>query len=185
MKTFVEIGCADFDTLLPLAARGWKGYMVEPIRKHCESLRRQAERVNVRMEDLEICELAISDHSGTLEMIESVNGEGWAKGISHVVGESSGLLDHPLNSQYRGNLVSVRCQTLDEFLAYRGIKSVDFLKVDVEGHELAIFRNYSWRLKPTLIKVEHKHLDDQALKRLLASNGYHVYVEREDIYAIY
>lgn len=61
MKTFLEIGCADFDTLLPLAARGWRGFFVEPIERHCESLRRQARKVGVPDDQIEIAQLAISD----------------------------------------------------------------------------------------------------------------------------
>src|SRR5688572_4483821 len=35
---------------------------------------------------------------------------------------------------------TVRVQTLDGYCAARGIESIDFLKIDVEGHELAVFR---------------------------------------------
>lgn len=185
MKTFIEIGCADFDTLLPLAARGWKGFFVEPIARHCESLREQARRVGIPDERIEIAEMAISDHNGGLTMVESV-GEGWAAGISHVEGEGrgSGLLDHPLNTQFRGRLIPTPCLTLDRFISERGIEKVDFLKIDVEGHELAILSSYSWGVKPDLIKLEHKHSDLDAIKRILGGQGYLTYTEQDDIYAI-
>lgn len=185
MKTFIEIGCADFDTLLPLAARGWRGFFVEPIKRHCESLRDQARRVGIPDEQAKIFEMAISDHNGGLTMIEST-GEGWAAGISHVEGEgrSSGLLDNPLNAQFRGPLIPTPCVTLDNFISSQGIVSIDFLKVDVEGHELAILGAYSWKVKPSLIKVEHKHSDLDSIRRILSRKGYLTYTESEDLYAI-
>lgn len=185
MKTFVEIGCADFDTLLPLAARGWRGFFVEPIARHCRSLREQARKIGVPDERVEISRIAISDHNGGLTMVESV-GDGWAAGISHVEGEGrgSGLLDNPLNAQFRGGLIPTPCVTLDTYIGERGIGEIDFMKIDVEGHELAILGAYSWRVKPGLIKLEHKHSDLDALRRILGREGYHTYVESEDLYAI-
>jgi len=186
MKTFLEIGCADFDTLLPLAARGWRGFFVEPIERHCESLRRQAQKVGVPDDQIEIAQLAISDHNGGLTMIESV-GDGWASGISHVEGDGrgSGLLDHPANQHFRGREIPTRCATLDRFLTDRDISSLDFMKIDVEGHELAILEPYSWKVKPMLVKIEYKHSDLDKLKRILGREGYHIYVENEDLYGVY
>jgi FkbM family methyltransferase len=185
MKTFIEIGCADFDTLLPLAARGWRGFFIEPITKHCESLQKQARKIKVSDKQIEICQLAISDHNGGLTIIESI-GEGWASGISHVEGDGrgSGLLDLSANAQFRGNLIPTPCLTLDRFIAEKEIQAINFLKIDVEGHELAILGPYSWRVRPDLIKIEHKHSDLTELKRILGREGYHVYTEQEDLYAI-
>jgi FkbM family methyltransferase len=185
MKTFLEIGCADFDTLLPLAARGWRGFFVEPIERMRDSLIRQARRVGVNMLDVEFPQICISDHDGTVEMIESM-GEDWASGISHVTnGPNSGLLDHPANVGFRGGRITVPCETLDTFLTKRNVDRVDYLKIDVEGHELAILEPYSWRVKPTLIKIEHKHSNLDALRRILGREGYHIYIETEDLYAIH
>jgi FkbM family methyltransferase len=184
MKTFVEIGCADFDTLLPLAARGWRGFFIEPVERMRESLIRQAQRAGVNMLDVEFAPICISDHDGSIEMVESL-GDDWASGISHVVGGlSSGLLDNPRNTRFRGRTLSVPCETLDTFVSKRGIDRVDFMKIDVEGHELAVLEPYSWRVKPSLIKLEHKHCDLDRLKRILGREGYHTYIEREDLYAI-
>lgn len=184
MKTFVEIGCADFDTLLPLAARGWRGFFVEPVDRMRDSLISQARRVGVDFGNVEFAPICISDRDGSVEMIESI-GDDWASGISHVVGpRSSGLLEHPLNADFRGRTISVPCETLDTFLAKRAIDSVDFMKIDVEGHELAVLETYSWRVKPSLIKLEHKHCDIDRIKRILGREGYHTYIESEDLYAI-
>lgn len=185
MKTFLEIGCADFDTLLPLAARGWRGFFVEPVERMRDSLIKQAQRVGVNMLDVEFAPICISDHDGAIKMVEST-GDKWASGISHVIdGPNSGLLNYKANGIYRGRTITVPCETLDTFISKRGIESVDFLKIDVEGHELSVLEPYSWRVKPTLIKIEHKHSDLQQLKRILGREGYHTYIENEDLYAIH
>ena len=59
-----------------------------------------------------------------------------------------------------------------------------YLKVDTEGHETDIFESYDWSVLPTLIKLEHFHVDDLHIKRLLEKRGYIVYTENRDIYAI-
>lgn len=185
MKTFIEVGTADFDTLLPLAAQGWRGFFIEPIDRVRESLISQARKVGINLAHLEFSPICISDHNGTIEMVESI-GDDWASGISHVhSGASSNLLNYPLNAHFRGSVVTKSCETLDTFITKRGIIQVNFMKIDVEGHELPILESYSWRVKPSLIKIEHKHSDLQSLKRLLSREGYHTYVETEDLYAIH
>ncbi len=184
MKTFLEIGCADFDTLIPLAARGWTGFLVEPMEKMRDSLINQAKKAQVNLSKVEFALTCISDHDGTTDMIESI-GDAWASGISHVAdGPSSGLLDNPGNIRFKGRRLKVPCETLDTFLDKRGISNIDFMKVDIEGHELAVFKNYSWRVKPTFLKIEHKHSGQGALRDILERKGYLVYTEIDDLYGV-
>jgi hypothetical protein len=74
-------------------------------------------------------------------------------------------------------------QTLDTFLDTVD-SEIDFMKVDVEGHENNIFGAYSFRIKPTFLKIEHKHVDDRILGKYLTDAGYTIWVERDDIYAV-
>ena len=46
---------------------------------------------------------------------------------------------------------------LDSLFRKHNVHSVDFMKVDVEGTEIDIFRNYNWNVKPTMLKVETAH----------------------------
>ena len=47
-----------------------------------------------------------------------------------------------------------------------------------------IFSAYDWRVLPTLIKLEHHHIDDIKMKKMLEERGYIVYTEGKDMYAI-
>ena len=189
MKTFLEIGCADFDTLIPLAKKGgWCGYCVEPIPRHADYLRDKTKALPVGVR-----QLAISDHDGSATMKVGTTPTGqedrWADGASHICDashEGARLLELPGNVNLglvAGNL-KVPCLTLDTFLDSENIDHLDLMKVDVEGHEMNILRSYSWRVKPSIIKIEHKHLSGDTLDRLLIGQGYTLFVERDDIYAI-
>ena len=64
------------------------------------------------------------------------------------------------------------------------ITRIDYLKLDTEGHEMDIFSAYDWRVLPTFIKLEHHHIDDIKMKKMLEERGYIVYTEGRDIYAV-
>ena len=66
----------------------------------------------------------------------------------------------------------------------KDIQYIDFLKVDTEGHETDIFEAYDWSVHPTMIKLEHWHIDDRKMKHLLENQGYIVYTEERDMYAV-
>ena len=175
LKTFVEIGCCDFDTLIPLSENGWQGYCIEPIKEYADKLSHK---------NVTVSNCAISSYDGTMEMYVS-QGEGWAKGISHAVNQKgSKLLELPSNKQLVKEKRTVNCYTLDSYLKENKITHIDFMKVDVEGHENDIFETYEWTVKPTFMKIEHFHIDDLILKDVLEKQGYMCYTEKTDMYAI-
>jgi len=182
LKTFLEIGVADFDTLIPMAAKGgWCGWCVEPMPHHAETLRQKAAGLPIG-----ICELAISDRNGEIKMAVG-GGEQWATGANHIIDDNHigfKVLEMKANEHLRQEDITVQCMTLDMFIDQKGITHLDFCKIDVEGHELNIFKDYSWRVKPLVIKCEHKHLPGGSLARILEPLGYSIFVENEDIYAI-
>ena len=182
LKTFLEIGVADFDTLLPLAEKGgWTGWCVEPMPHFAETLREKAKDLPVA-----ICECAISDRTGSIQMAVG-GGEQWASGASHVIDNNhigAQLLNMPVNKHLRRGEIEVPCMTLDDFIDKHHITEIDFLKIDVEGHEPTILLNYSWRVKPKLIKAEHKHIPGDLLRRMIEPQGYSIFVETYDLYCV-
>jgi FkbM family methyltransferase len=177
---FVEIGAANFDTLMPLVKNGWNGIIVEPVPGLAASLRDAAKGLPV-----EIIEAAVSDLNGEVEMMIA-SGDDWVRGISHVVSNNhlgARLSDNPDNTRHFSDRITVKAMTLDTLLRETN-SAIDFMKIDAEGHELNILQNYSWRIKPKTIKVEHKHVDDEALVRLLEAQDYMVWREVDDLYAV-
>ena len=178
-KRFVEIGSADFDTCLPLAQAGWRGVCVEPVPYLYERVREQYEGLNVH-----VMNTAISDRDGSLEMAVARE-DGWLTGCSHVISDHHKGYKLSENKDRVGDFdlkISVSCMTLDNLLGY--MEHLDFLKIDAEGHELNIIMDYSFRIKPSLIKIEHKHVDDTLIARKLEENGYLVWTEKDDIYGL-
>lgn len=188
LKVFLEIGTSDFDTNLEFIESGnWKGIMVEPSTPFYNNIKAKADKsqyhYNVILENS-----AISDTNGFVDFAISKDIEGWQRGISTVISdthEGTCLYNLGNNRQVSyDKVVKVPCLTLDSLLDKYNIQHIDYLKVDTEGHELNIFKKYSWKVKPTFLKIEKKHINQEILRGILETNGYRVYFEEEDLYAI-
>jgi len=137
-------------------------------------------------ENLTVINTVVSDYDGEIDFYVS-EGDDWVKGISHVAStnhKGTKLLEMRENQKHVKGKYKLPCVTLDSLIDQHGIQRIDYLKLDVEGHETNIIESYSWRIKPTFIKLEHQHIDDINMKRMLESQGYIVYTEGRDIYAI-
>jgi FkbM family methyltransferase len=194
MKTFVEIGACDFNNLDELGQYGWQGYLVEPIPYFCEQLTQKLAEVP----NMHVIQAAISDHDGTTKMLtldtfgEDGNADipAWMRGISHIKPAEGQAIDNftsgliTRNAPQHALEMEVPCMTLDTLIDQNNITEIDFLQMDAEGHELTIFNNYSWKVKPKMMRIEHKFVDDTMLSQLFADQGYMCWTERDDIYAI-
>ena len=180
MKTFIEIGACDFNNNDDLLDAGWKGFFVEPIPQYYDNLLRK-----VSGKEAVVIRAAVTDFNGTVEMDTVPGATDWTRGISHI---SSEVLDNTVsglvkkNARARMQVLSVPAITLDKLFDDYNIDELDFMQMDVEGHELVIFKNYSWRVKPKFIRIEHKFVDDTILFKLLEDKGYKCWTERDDIY---
>ena len=182
VNRFIEIGSADFDTCLPLAKAGWQGISVEPVPYLYDRVKKQYEGHTV-----EVLNCAISDMKGSVKMAVGLD-EGWLSGCSHVISDNHigyKLSTHPDHENNFKQTITIDCMTLDELLiSIPSDQQIDLMKIDTEGHELNILMNYSFRIKPRFVKIEHKHVDDTLLVRKLEENGYMVWTEKDDIYGI-
>ena len=170
-KVFLEIGTSNFDTLIPLIENGWQGYCVEPVAEYVHDLSQLNQNVV-------LSNCAISSYDGMLKMYQSVSDNVlWSRGVSHAVEQQGGkLLESEQYNHLIKDTIDVPCYTLQTYLKMNNITSIDFLKVDVEGHETDIFEAYDWSVKPTFMKVEHAHVDDVKLKKTFEDQGYIVYL---------
>jgi FkbM family methyltransferase len=184
MKTFIEIGACDFNNNLELLDAGWRGIFVEPIQQYYDNLAWKVQGKN----NATVVRAAITDFDGVVNMdtIPDVLSN-WMRGISHI---SSEITDNTVSGLVKKNaskvmqVVEVPAMTMDTLLLNTDIGEIDFLQMDVEGHELVILNNYSWRIKPKYIRIEHKFVDDTILFKLLEDKGYKCWTERDDIYGI-
>ena len=179
IKTFIEIGSCDFDTNIDLISNGdWIGVMCEPAPKFRENLEKLIEK-NPYRHNVTIEPIAISDYNGTINFAvakdTSTGSRGlgtWRRGISSVVAENhkgERLFDLQDNQKFVDEYIDVECMTLDSLIAKHKFEHINYLKIDVEGHELNILDNYSWEIEPDVIKCEHAHIDDIYLSELLKS----------------
>ena len=148
---------------------------------HAKTLRERSASLPVS-----VVEAAISDFDGKIQMAIGGN-EDWATGASHVISPNhlgGKLLDLEVNKDLRLGEIEVECMRLDTLIDSFGIETIDYCKIDVEGHELNVLQTYSWRVKPAILKIEHKHLPGGSLARILKPQGYTIFPENEDIYAI-
>ena len=183
-KKFIEIGTCDFDTCVPLLRNGWEGVFVEPVKEYLENVKTEAGNLS---SNATFINKAVSSKDGWVNFAISQKTNDWVRGISHIVGTEfyhEKLLEQPQNKQFLNKITSVPSITLDSIISECNFNTVDYLKIDAQGHDLIILENYSWSVKPTFIRVEHIHLDDTVLAKLLEDQGYIVYVEHRDIFAV-
>lgn len=185
---FIEIGSCDFDNLDSLLDQGWRGFFIEPITVYFNSLKT---KVGKSDRDAHFLNVAVSDKNGynTMTYVDPKTAkEQWIRGISHLNNNSSNLIiKNDSNGYDLGEIkqLNVPTVTLDTLLNLIDVKSVDMLRIDVEGHEMSILKNYSWNIKPRCIKIEHKFVDKMSLLQLLVTKGYIVLDEGDDFYCVY
>lgn len=85
-------------------------------------------------------------------------------GHSHIEGESE-TLQEPGIPGVDPNLIEVQCFPFYSILLAVGVTQVDFLSLDVEGHELKILKTIPWR-KLDIKVTQLKSITDKNLKNL-------------------
>ena len=185
MKNFVEIGACDFDNLDNYLDINNTVFFVEPVPAYYKSLISKVGKKRNAVFD----NCAISSFNGktNITFIEPDTAEQqWVRGISHLDFSSSNLILKNKNLGYNigtPKSVNVRCFTLDYFFYRHGIRNVEYLKMDVEGHELEILKAFSWRIKPQRLKIEHKFVNVDELTGMLSEQGYTNIIIGDDVYA--
>ena len=119
-----------------------------------------------RLDNVEVVNQGLSEQAGSFTLARSKVGSGGA----HLQKESTA----PPSSDYD---VVVDVTTLDDFSQSRKIDNLAFVKCDVEGHELSVFRGGEKTLKkhrPTLLfECHHQQATEGSLFSYLNDLGYH------------
>jgi FkbM family methyltransferase len=144
---YVDVGAndPDIDNVTRIFyERGWSGINIEPLAANMETLRRK------RTRDTNL-EIAVGENDGSITFYEVAKWHGYSTTDAAIIEQhrKDGL-------QITERKVPVRklSDVLDE---HAKDKSIDFLKIDVEGTELSVLRGLDLRRhRPKIILLESK-----------------------------
>jgi FkbM family methyltransferase len=157
---FVEVGANDpreGSQSWHLEQRGWSGILVEPQPDLAVALRRNRKA--------KVYQAACSspEHAGRPTLL-------------HIAGPFSSLDPKLAVTGIRAQRqIEVAVRTLDDILTEAGAPApLDFLSVDVEGHEIDVLRGFDFaRWRPRLILLED-HITNLSKHRFLQRAGYYL-----------
>lgn len=151
-KWFIEIGVGYENTLRNLIDNGWNGIMVEPQQKALDIIEPHPNLFK------ECVAIDTSDGTKNFIMVEDV--ERFTEPI--VVAGMFSLEGSPgamYGDSYEGQRVITQVKTirLDSLIKKYHLTEIDFLKIDIEGSDVPVLLDYSFVIKPKMIKFEHVH----------------------------
>jgi len=187
---FIEIGTSDFDTLTqqyPSDLYNKKGISIDPLKYYLDRLSNDnVIKVN--------CAISDDDYTAQIfwvhpEDIKKHNLPWWLRGCNSILkphltvvkelekrGLRRDLLRRDLMSIYR--IDKCKCVSWSTLIDTYDISSVDFLKIDTEGHDCQIINNIfrTNKVLPNKIEFEYNILTDEDLfnstMELLNNNKY-------------
>lgn len=179
IKYFIEIGSCDFNTLNNFANHGWEGCIIDPMSEYLNKLEKKkgVHYVNAGMDHddgerkIYFAPKSVVDHD-----------RDFAGMSTFYTADERGY-----GSKHLTESKVVKTMSFKTLIEKYNIKKIDFLKIDTEGYDFEILKMFPWeltKLNPALIKVEHKYINNIEMKEFLNIKGYHVFIEKDDIYAI-
>lgn len=195
---FIEIGTSDFDTLMQNCDDDKIGMSIEPIKEYLNLLPNKKNVIKVNC--------AISDKNSTVDLfyleikdIEEHNLPHWIRGCNSIITPhiSTQKILKERNLEHLCKTKKCESITWDTLVDRYDIVSVDFLKIDTEGHDCQIIRNIinsKTNVRPKKILFENNILTDSNYfletliilqnnkYKILQSHNEDVIVERNDSY---
>lgn len=182
-KIFLDVGAFDgisFSNTRLLFEQGWNGVCMEPVLKNyqkLESLYRDTNVITIRA--------AAADYEG--EMVLNVATVPWAEDWGSDVSSPS---DDALERwpEYIWEKESVPVMTVNTILKKNDMLHVDFVSIDVEGHEKAVLRGFDLQMySPDLLVVEYSSRKGRMeLIHYMKQHGYSLWVDNgQDIFFVH
>lgn len=162
--TCVEVGANDGVTgsaSYYFEKKGWKCILVEPVPELCDRIRRSRSAV--------VFECAASSESGEDRFYVAESAD------SHSTFSLTAPLQKHLDGEKTGvREIRVRKRTLDRILDEAGVSGIDFITIDVEGHELEVLRGFSIeRHRPRIVIIEdNSDRTDASIRTYMEGKGY-------------
>ncbi len=148
--------------------KGWRGIAFEPLPQVAEKWR--SERTG------KLIQVALSDSEGT-EIFRAISGDlGWENMLSFIPNSSQNINVDYANQKYEEISVSVRA--LKNILLEEDIECIDYLSIDVEGHELQVLRGIDFtKVKIKIISIENNNgnspvYGSDEIREFLISKGF-------------
>jgi FkbM family methyltransferase len=141
---------------------GWRCVVVEPMPDFCEKIR--------AVRNCEVVEIAASENVGEVEfyVAEGVETLSTIQKDDNHFARIKSLSDKGIRK------IIVKTARLDDILLERGITTIDFLTIDVEGHELSVLAGMSFsKISPRIVIIEdNSHGLDPQVKKFMQSVAY-------------
>ena len=178
----VEVGANDgvrFSNTKHFEEIGWQCVLIEPTPILCQKIKQNRNCI--------LFQCAASSTEGEMTLHIAEGHDLFSSLESHsTMAEELGRYEAAITS------VSVRVRPLDAMLAEVTTRHIDFVSIDVEGHEIAVLRGFDLsRWRPRVMLIEDKsdlhvteverHMSESGYRRFYRSGGNDWYVNSEPI----
>lgn len=140
--------------------KGWNGINIEPIPALCDELREDRKR------DINL-PIGVGDESGEITFYENEN----ISGHSSFSKKEAEQTDATKIKQYK-----VPVRRLEDVFNENKVKTIHFLKIDVEGLEESVIKGNDWeKYRPLVVCIEANHRSS-AWQDILIKNNYKFFI---------
>ena len=153
------------ESLLSLDVQ-WDGYFVEPVPKYSDRLMSQEYMQFPNAHFIQGAVHGVSEFRKIVTYTSKI--EEWSTPMASVVSDTYGYHDFKQLSEF-----ILKTFTLDELLSYVGVVPT-LLRMDVEGSEISILENYSWKHFPRFWQIDIHGHTPEPICSLFEAKGYDV-----------